>query len=137
MDEIFYFFLLFYNDLDLNNQKILCLPSIFQFERKVGFWTTLVNSNSFFSNFMKKNLVYKVRHLYYNVLHKTHILNKFCPIYPMYIHIAQLKVQCILDYMLLYKRADLWMQEITNEFLRPAFAVALYRAVYWHTELTY
>ena len=27
--------MLFYNDLDLNNQKILCLPSIFQFERTV------------------------------------------------------------------------------------------------------
>ena len=27
------FFLLFYNDLDLNNQKILWLPSIYQFER--------------------------------------------------------------------------------------------------------
>ena len=26
-------FLLFYNDLDLNNQKVLCLPSIYQFER--------------------------------------------------------------------------------------------------------
>jgi hypothetical protein len=25
--------LLFHNDLDLNNQKILCLPSIYQFER--------------------------------------------------------------------------------------------------------
>ena len=25
--------LLFYNALDLNNQKILCLPSIYQFER--------------------------------------------------------------------------------------------------------
>ena len=35
------FFLLFYNNLDLNNQKILWLPSIFQFERKLGFWTTL------------------------------------------------------------------------------------------------
>ena len=34
-------FLLFYNDLYLNNQKILCLPLIYQFERKVGFWTTL------------------------------------------------------------------------------------------------
>ena len=33
--------MLFYNDLDLNNRKILCLPSIFQFERKLGFWTTL------------------------------------------------------------------------------------------------
>ena len=30
MNEIF---LLFYNDLGLNNQKILCLPSIYQFER--------------------------------------------------------------------------------------------------------
>ena len=29
------FFLLFYNTLDLNNQKVLCLPSIFQFERTV------------------------------------------------------------------------------------------------------
>jgi hypothetical protein len=29
--------LLFYNALDLNNQKILWLPSIFQFERKLGF----------------------------------------------------------------------------------------------------
>ena len=86
----------------------------------------------------KNHTVYKLRHLYFNVIQtKTHILNKICPIYPMYIHKAQLKVQCILDYMLLYKRADLWMQEITNEFLRPAFAVALYRAVYWHTELTY
>ena len=35
-------FLLFYNDLDLNNQKILYLPSIYQFERKLGFWTTLL-----------------------------------------------------------------------------------------------
>ena len=41
-------FLLFYNDLDLNNQKILCLPSIFQFERKVSFWTTLLKMNNFF-----------------------------------------------------------------------------------------
>ena len=39
----FLIFLLFYNDLGLNNQKILCLPSIFQFERKLGFWTTLVH----------------------------------------------------------------------------------------------
>ena len=29
------FFLLFYNALDLNNQKIMWLPSIFQFERTV------------------------------------------------------------------------------------------------------
>ena len=29
--------LLFYNALDLSNQKILCLPSIFQFDRKLGF----------------------------------------------------------------------------------------------------
>jgi hypothetical protein len=29
--------LLFYNALDLNNQKKLWLPSIFQFERKVYF----------------------------------------------------------------------------------------------------
>ena len=28
-----FIFLLFYNALDLNNQKILCLPSIYQFER--------------------------------------------------------------------------------------------------------
>ena len=35
MDEIFDFFLLFYNVLDLNNQKNLWLPSIFQFERTV------------------------------------------------------------------------------------------------------
>ena len=35
------FFLLFYNALDLNNQKILWLPSIYEFERKLGFWTTL------------------------------------------------------------------------------------------------
>ena len=35
MNEMFLIFLLFYNDLDLNNQKILCLPSIFQFERTV------------------------------------------------------------------------------------------------------
>ena len=34
-------FLLFCNALDLNNQTILCLPSIHQFERKLGFWTTL------------------------------------------------------------------------------------------------
>jgi hypothetical protein len=33
MVEMFYFVLLFYSVLDLNNQKILCLPSIFQFER--------------------------------------------------------------------------------------------------------
>ena len=39
----FLIFLLFYNDLDLNNQKKLWLPSIFQFERKLGFWTTLQN----------------------------------------------------------------------------------------------
>ena len=31
----FCFFLLFYNALDLNNQKMLCLPSIFQFYRTV------------------------------------------------------------------------------------------------------
>ena len=37
MDEMFYFFLLFSNALDLNNQKNLWLPSIFQFERKV-YW---------------------------------------------------------------------------------------------------
>jgi hypothetical protein len=35
MDEMFLFFLLFYNALDLNNQKKLWLPSIFQFERTV------------------------------------------------------------------------------------------------------
>ena len=35
------FFLLFYNAFNLNNQKILCLPSIYQFERKLGFWATL------------------------------------------------------------------------------------------------
>ena len=28
-----FIFLLFYNALDLNNQKILCLPSIYEFER--------------------------------------------------------------------------------------------------------
>ena len=41
MDEMF---LLFYNALDPNDQKILWLPPIFQFEKvwKVGFWTTLV-----------------------------------------------------------------------------------------------
>ena len=33
------FFLLFYNALDLNNQKILCPPSIYLLERKLGFWT--------------------------------------------------------------------------------------------------
>ena len=33
MKEIFNFFLLFYNDLDLNNQEILWPPSIYQFER--------------------------------------------------------------------------------------------------------
>ena len=31
-------FLLFYNALNLNNQTILCLPSIYQFERILGFW---------------------------------------------------------------------------------------------------
>ena len=35
MDEFFYF-LLFYNALDLNNQKILCLPSIYEFESSWG-----------------------------------------------------------------------------------------------------
>ena len=35
------FSLLLYNDLDLNNQKILWLQSIYWFERKLGFWTTL------------------------------------------------------------------------------------------------
>ena len=30
-----FIFFAFYNALDLNNQKILCLPSIFQFERTV------------------------------------------------------------------------------------------------------
>ena len=35
MVEMFLFFLLFYNALILNNQKILWLPSIFQFERTV------------------------------------------------------------------------------------------------------
>ena len=33
MDEMFYFSLLFYNVLDLNNQNILWLPSIYQIER--------------------------------------------------------------------------------------------------------
>ena len=33
--------MLFYSALDLNNQKILCLLSIYEFERKLGFWTTL------------------------------------------------------------------------------------------------
>ena len=32
----------FYNALDLNNQKILWLPSIYEFERKLGFWTVLI-----------------------------------------------------------------------------------------------
>ena len=32
MNEMFYF-LLFYNALDLDNQKMLCLPSIYEFER--------------------------------------------------------------------------------------------------------
>ena len=41
-------FLLFYNDLDLNNQKSLCLPSIFRFERKLGFLTTLLNGKQLF-----------------------------------------------------------------------------------------
>ena len=35
MDEMFYFFCFFYSALDLNNQKILCLTSIFQFDRTV------------------------------------------------------------------------------------------------------
>ena len=34
-------FLVFYNALDLNNQKILWLPSIYEFDRKLGFWTTI------------------------------------------------------------------------------------------------
>ena len=33
MVEKFSLFFLFYNALDLNNQKKLCLPSIYQFER--------------------------------------------------------------------------------------------------------
>ena len=33
MVEMFYFFAFLYNALDLNNQKILCLPSIYQFDR--------------------------------------------------------------------------------------------------------
>ena len=37
-----FIFLPFYNDLDLNNQKYLWLPSIYEFERKLGFWTTLI-----------------------------------------------------------------------------------------------
>ena len=37
-------FLLFYNAFDLNNQKILCLSSIYQFDKKLGFWTTLKNT---------------------------------------------------------------------------------------------
>ena len=41
MIEMFYF--IFYNALDLNKQKSLCLPSIFRFERKLGFLTTLLN----------------------------------------------------------------------------------------------
>ena len=40
--------MLFYNDLDLNNQKSLCLPSIFRFERKLGFLTTLLNGKQLF-----------------------------------------------------------------------------------------
>ena len=43
MNEIYIFFL-FYIDLDLNNHKILCLPSIYQFDRKLGFRTTLIYS---------------------------------------------------------------------------------------------
>ena len=41
-----FYFLLFYNALDLNNQKILWLPSTYQFERKMGFWTTLISLSS-------------------------------------------------------------------------------------------
>ena len=53
--KFLFFFLLFYNDLDLNNQKILCLPSIFQFERKLGFWTTL---HSRLKQFRKQNTIF-------------------------------------------------------------------------------
>ena len=42
-----FIFFAFYNDLHLNNQKILCLPSIYQFERKLGFWTTLIDNLGF------------------------------------------------------------------------------------------
>ena len=38
----FLLFCFFCNVLDLNNQKILCLPSIYEFKRKVRFWTTLM-----------------------------------------------------------------------------------------------
>ena len=48
--------MLFYNDLDLNNRKILCLPSIFQFERKLGFWTTLLEM---YDLFQKSHLEFK------------------------------------------------------------------------------
>ena len=54
MDEIFYFFLVFYNVLDLNNQKLLWLPSIYQFE-KTG--TNLNHPNTDFIDLFKELLL--------------------------------------------------------------------------------
>ena len=56
--------MLFYNALDLNNQKILCLPSIFQFDRKLGFWTTL-------------QLTFQKKQFWHKKIQETQV-NNFC-----------------------------------------------------------
>ena len=48
------FFLLFYNAY-LNNQKILCLTSIYEFKRKLGFWTTLMTDWIFWEILFSKH----------------------------------------------------------------------------------
>ena len=53
-----------YNALDLNNQKILWLPSIFQFERKVGFWTTLMSPTLLSPFFVKKHAFEGKKHVF-------------------------------------------------------------------------
>ena len=73
-------FLLFYNDLDLNNQKILCLPSIFQSERKLGFWTTL--SGSLFTCAISQNPVAALI-LWNTVQFSRTFVNIFCFFYIM------------------------------------------------------
>ena len=76
----------FYNDLDLNNQKILCLLSIFQFERKLGFWTTLMHM------YLRKN-----KYAFYNenqIRTRTHLCINFCSNLLKYVHILDMTL-CI------------------------------------------
>jgi hypothetical protein len=51
--------LFLYNVLDLNDQKILCLPSIYQFERT----GTNLNHPSVGRNFVEKCVVHQLKEL--------------------------------------------------------------------------